>query len=358
MASRRVNIANQLEPEKYSAMDQNTHFTALSSVILLLAKAIDSYGYDSRELFAKVGLDHSKLQDPLARFSYPAVTRLWALARDTTGDPCLGIKVASFWHPTTLHALGYSWLASNSLEEAFEGMSRYSRLLNTGAQDVLKLHKTADAFHLIFDPRTMKPLPHSVAIDSSMAMIMTMCRTAYGENLRPIRVSFQHPNPGASSCFTDFFDAPVGFAQPETELLLDLQVVTTPLTTANPELVRVNDQIVTDYLANLDRNDVTMQVRAKLIERLPGGQVSEEEIANSIHVSQRSLQRRLKEQGMSFTQLLESTRSELGLQYVRDPHRSFNEIAFLLGFAEPGNFSRAFKRWYGKSPSDYRDSVH
>ncbi|MFA9419151.1 MAG: AraC family transcriptional regulator [Gammaproteobacteria bacterium] len=339
-------------------MDQNTHFTALSSVILLLARAIESYGFDSRELFAKVGLDHSRLKDPLARFSYPAVTRLWALARDTTGDPCLGIKVASFWHPTTLHALGYSWLASNSLEEAFEGMSRYARLLNTGAQGVLKLRKTADAFHLILDPRTMKPQPHSVAIDSSMAMIMTMCRTAYGENLQPIRVSFQHPNPGCSSCFTDFFDAPVGFSQPETALLLDPQVVSTPLTTANPELVRVNDQIVTDYLAQLDRQDVSMQVRAKLIERLPSGQVSEEEIANSIHVSQRSLQRKLKEQGMSFTQLLENTRSELGLQYVRDPQRSFNEIAFLLGFSEPGNFSRAFKRWYGKSPSQYRDSVH
>ena len=339
-------------------MDLSTHFTALSSAVLLLARAIDSCGYDSRELFAKVGLDHSKLKDPLARFSYPAVTRLWALARDTTGDPCLGIKAASFWHPTTLHALGYSWLASNTLEEAFEGMSRYARLLNTGAQDVLKLRKTADAFHLILDPKTMKPQPHSVAIDSSMAMIMTMCRTAYGENLRPIRVSFQHQNPGSSSCFTDFFDAPVGFGQPETAMLLDLQVVSTPLTTANPELVRVNDQIVTDYLAQLDRDDVSMQVRAKLIERLPGGQVSEEEIANSIHVSQRSLQRKLKEQGMSFTQLLENTRSELGLQYVRDPQRSFNEIAFLLGFSEPGNFSRAFKRWYGKSPSQYRESVH
>lgn len=68
----------------------------------------------------------------------------------------------------------------------------------------------------------------------------------------------------------------------------------------------------------------------------------------------RSLQRRLKEQGMSSTQLLESTRKKLGVQYVRDPQHSFNEIGFLLGFAEPGNFSRAFKRWYGKSPSRYR----
>jgi len=66
------------------------------------------------------------------------------------------------------------------------------------------------------------------------------------------------------------------------------------------------------------------------------------------------LQRKLSEQGISFTQLLDNTRRELSREYVRNPQHPFHEIAFLLGFAEPGNFSRAFKRWYGKSPSQYR----
>jgi len=339
-------------------MHQSTHFSALSSVILLLAKGIDSYGHDSAELFAKAGLDHSRLKDPLARFSFQAVTRLWGLARDVIDDPCFGIKVASFWHPTSLHALGYSWLASNSLGEAFERTARYVRIVNTGAKGALQFKKADDAYGLILDPSKMKPRPLPVAIEASLAMLMIMCRAAYGEGLRPIRVTYQHPEPESTDCFGVFFNAPVSFSQPETALWLDADVVTAPLATANPELVRINDQIVTDYLAQLDRHDITMQVRAKLIERLPSGQVTEEEIAESIHVSQRSLQRKLKEQGLSFTQLLADTRSELGLQYVRDPQRSFNEIAFLLGFSEPGNFSRAFKRWHGKSPSQYRDSVH
>ena len=131
-------------------------------------------------------------------------------------------------------------------------------------------------------------------------------------------------------------------------------MVTEPLATANPELARVNDQIVTDYMAQLDRNDVTMQVKSRLIERLPSGKVSEEGIATSINVSQRSLQRKLKQQVVSFTRLLENTRRELSMQYVRNPQHSLNEVAFLLGFAEPSNFSRAFKRWYGKSPSQFR----
>jgi AraC-like DNA-binding protein len=338
-------------------MDSNTRFTALSSWILLIARAIDSYGFDSAELFARAGLDHSRLRDPGARFSYAAITRLWGLAAEVTRDPCFGLTVASLWHPTTLHALGYSWFASNTLAEAYERLQRYARFLNTAANGVMQIEKSADSYCLILDPSRMKLAPAEVAIDAGLGMILNLSRGAYGEQFKPIRVSLQHEAPSAAkdrSRFNDLFSAPVAFAQPENALWLDPGMVTESLATANPELARVNDQIVTDYLAKLDRNDVTMRVRSKLIERLPSGQVSEEGIASSINVSQRSLQRKLKEQGVSFTRLLENTRRELSMQYVRNPQHSLNEVAFLLGFAEPSNFSRAFKRWYGRSPSQFR----
>lgn len=341
-------------------MPHNANSTALSSWILLLARAIDSHGYDSAELFAKVGLDHSLLRDPGARFSYAAVTRLWTLALETTGDACIGLTVASLWHPTTLHALGYSWFASNSLDEAYERMKRYSQFMNTAAYGALRLSKSEESYSLTLDPSRFIPPPAAVSIDAGLAMIVHMSRAAYGDNFHPIRVSIQRDKPDDPADvkrFSDLFEAPVSFSQPENTLWLDSVMVYEPLVTANPELARVNDSIVAEYLAQLDRNDVTMRVRSELIERLPTGQVSEEGIASSINVSQRSLQRRLKEQGMSFTQLLENTRKELGLQYVRDPQHSFNEIAYLLGFAEPGNFSRAFKRWHGKSPSQYRQEL-
>jgi AraC-like DNA-binding protein len=338
-------------------MDSNTHFTALSSWILLIARAIDSYGFDSAELFARAGLDHSRLRDPGARFSYAAVTRLWELAVEVTRDPGFGLTVASLWHPTTLHALGYSWFASNNLAEAYERLQRYARFLNTAANGALQIEKSAGSYCLILDSSRMKPAPVTVAIDAGLSMILNLSRGAYGANFKPIRISLQHEAPSSAKFvkrFNDLFGAPVAFAQAENALWLDPEMVTRPLATANPELTRVNDQIVTDYLAQLDRNDVTMQVKSKLIERLPSGQVSEEGIASSINVSQRSLQRKLKEQGVSFTRLLENTRRELSMQYVRNPQHSLNEVAFLLGFAEPSNFSRAFKRWYGQSPSQFR----
>jgi len=338
-------------------MDPNPHYSALSSWVLLIAKAIDSYGFDSVDLFTRCRLDHARLRDPGARFSYAGVTRLWELAAKESGDPCIGLTVANLWHPTTLHALGYAWFASNSLQEAYGRLQRYARYISSAANGALKIEKSKESYCLILDPQRMKVRPATVSIDSGLAMILNMSRAAYGGQFRALRVSLQHQAPEGETNlqrFNDTFGAPVSFAQPENALWLDPQMVAEPLATANPELARVNDQIVTDYMAQLDRNDVTMRVKSKLIERLPGGKVDEEGIASSINVSQRSLQRKLRKQGISFSQLLENTRRELSLQYVRDPQYSLHEVSFLLGFAEPGNFSRAFKRWYGQSPSRFR----
>lgn len=335
-------------------MHPDTHFSALSSWVLLIAKAIDSYGHDSAELFARAGLDHAKLHDPVARFSAPAVTRLWDIAVETTRDPCFGLTVAQFWHPTTLYALGYSWLASKNLEEAFERAVRYTRIINTAASGTLCVDKSADAYRVVVDTSAFKLNPVPAAVDAAMAMLLTMCRAAYGQGLNPVGVSVHHDKPDCAARFSELFAAPVAFSQAENAMWFNPETVSEPLATANPELVRINDQIVTEYLAHLDRNDVTMRVRSKLIERLPGGQVEEGDIASSINVSQRSLQRKLKAQGTSFSRVLDDTRRELSLQYVRDSQHSLNEVAFLLGFAEPGNFSRAFRRWYRKSPSQYR----
>jgi AraC-like DNA-binding protein len=128
-----------------------------------------------------------------------------------------------------------------------------------------------------------------------------------------------------------------------------------PLSTAHPELARMNDQTVIDYLARFDRENITMQVRSKIIEQLPEGRPSQGDIAVKLNTSLRSLQRRLRDQDTSFKELLSNTQQELALSYIRDSSRSIGEITYLLGFSEPSNFTRAFKRWTGKSPGEYRE---
>ena len=100
-----------------------------------------------------------------------------------------------------------------------------------------------------------------------------------------------------------------------------------------------------------------MRVRATIIERLPDGTPSQGNIAELLHVSMRSLQRRLNNENTNFKELLEGTRHELALRYIREQHRTIGEITYLLGFSEPSNFSRAFRRWTGMSPAEYRESA-
>ena len=109
----------------------------------------------------------------------------------------------------------------------------------------------------------------------------------------------------------------------------------------------MNDQTVIDYLARFDRENITMQVRSKIIEQLPEGRPSQGDIAVKLNTSLRSLQRRLRDQDTSFKELLSNTQQELALSYIRDSSRSIGEITYLLGFSEPSNFTRAFKRWTG-----------
>jgi AraC-like DNA-binding protein len=148
--------------------------------------------------------------------------------------------------------------------------------------------------------------------------------------------------------------APVRFEAEDNLLCFDRTSLEAHLPSANPELARINDQTVIDYLARFDRENTAMQVRSRLIEHLPAGNPRHAAIARALNLSPRSLQRKLKNEGTSFKTLLENTRRELALQYVRESHRSLGEVAYLLGYSEPGNFTRAFTRWTGMAPQDFR----
>lgn len=326
--------------------------STISSVALLIAKAVESYGCDSASLFRQAGMDPAKLRDPNARYPYPAITRLWKLASKETGDPCFGLTAAKFWHPTSLHALGYSWMASASLHDALERVVRYIRLVASIAQ--ARLVEAPQEIQFVLIRPDIDPSPADEAIDAGMAVIMDMCRTSYGVDLNPLRVVTKRAEPECSGAFQEIYRVPIQFNGDKDALYFRPGELRTQLPTANPELARANDEIAIKYLARYDRSRVAMQVRAKLIDQLPSGTPTETVIAKSLHLSLRSLQRKLKEEGTTYKQLLNDTRRELATLYIKNSQLRLNEITYLLGFSESSNFTRAFKRWNGVTPSAYR----
>jgi len=329
-------------------------YTNLASSSLTVWRALESYGVDPAPLFEQAGLDPQKLYDPNARYLDSRLYKLWCLAEETTGDPYLGLKVASFWHPSAANALGYSWLASATLKDALERTVRYFRMITDKEQ--LSFTESDEDYRLIIENPISDYPTANEDLDASFAILVHLCRTCYGEAFHPLRISMSRPPLPDPEPFSEHFRAPIQYSGNENSVSFDKTVATTVLPTANAEVARASEQIVQEYLARFDRSSVAMQVRARLTEQLSSGQANQESVANALHMSLRSLQRRLNDEGTSYKDLLDETRRELASHYMAESHRSINEITYLLGFSEPSNFSRAFRRWTGSSPSAYREN--
>ena len=306
--------------------------STLSSVVLLITKALDAEGVDSKQVLIRAGLNPTHLYDSNARYSYPAVTHLWKMAAKVTGDPCFGFKAASFWHPTTLHALGYTWLASDTLGDALQRAARYIRIANTVLTAAFEETDIGYRFTTEMDKDWRGIEPADEAIDASVALILDMCRHCYGADLNPTLIEVRRPK--ISQCakqYEQLFNSPIHYSSSENAIYFDKTDITQRLPTANAELARTNEKIIVDYLARLDKNNITTQVKAKLLELLPSGHFTEEIILQSLHLSQRTLQRKLKEEGTTFKELLDETRRELAKEYVNDTSLSFSEITYHPG---------------------------
>jgi AraC-like DNA-binding protein len=116
----------------------------------------------------------------------------------------------------------------------------------------------------------------------------------------------------------------------------------------------VFDRMLAGELARLDKSDVIARCRAAVLEDLPSGEASAEDTAKQLHMSPRTLQRKLAEAQTTYVQLVDDTRKDLALRYIEDPRRSITDITFSLGFSQPSAFTRAFRRWTGLAPSEYR----
>ncbi len=147
---------------------------------------------------------------------------------------------------------------------------------------------------------------------------------------------------------------PVAFDQPYHRLSLPRAYLTRPMALANPATVQMCEQQCEALLASLDVQDgLLTRVRRLLLAR-PGDYPDLDSVARALHTSGRSLRRHLSAMGTGYRQVLDEVRKSLALQYLTSTHLPPYEIAYLLGFSDPSNFRRAFKKWTGKLPSDYR----
>ena len=324
--------------------------TALTSWVKAIQKALEKAGCDSKSLIEQAGLDIQALNDPDARYSLQQTAHLWKLATEVTQDSCFGLKVASEVNQHTFHVLGHSLATSTTLKELFLRIIRHFRLVT----DIPKLEfyeKDQNHYFVIHVPDEVQP----ESIDAFISVFIRSSRALQGSLFSPLRIELRRAEPVDIETFRNILKAPLVFNAPKDMIVFDTASIELPLEGANPILSREYDEIIMRYLARFDKENIQARIKVKIIENLATGEIQQQEIAKSIGLSTRSLQRKLSLENTSYSEILDNTRQELAISYIKNNSYSITEIAYILGFTDVSSFTRAFRRWTASSPLHYRE---
>jgi AraC-like DNA-binding protein len=326
------------------------HLSTLTSITEAAERALARYQVDANALLARVGIERS--DDPDARMSVARARAFWQEAVKATHDPCVGFAMGQAIVPANLHAVGYAILASRTLRDGLERLARYDRMVTTG-WDVRVA--TVDAvLQLSIDEVRPNTMPQE-GLDATFCAVLNLCRAVTDDEFKPLEVTMTRGEPPCAASLAQYFRCPIRYGAPRNTMTFDLAAATRVLPRQNPAVARASDDVVRQYLTGFARDDIVLRARIELIDLLPQGTPSRAAVAKNLHVSERTLQRRLTAEGCTFRELLAQTRQELALGYIAQRRHSILEIGFLLGFSDPSNFARAFRGWTGVSPNDYRN---
>ena len=239
-----------------------------------------------------------------------------------------------------------------TLGEAFEKSSRYSRIVGNLIQ--ARPQFLGNKIKVIFftPPHTPKMSRH--CFDAVFSSSMRMMRTLTGEPIHPLEVTFTYSKPDSTTEYQRIFNCPVLFEHKHNSYTIHLKNVYLPVLYANPSLLAYFENYAQEFLSGLEQqNETTCAVTKIILAKLDDEKLSISKVAREMSVSVRTLQYRLKQEGVYFSGLITDIRKKLAKKYLHDNY-SVEEITYLLGFSEPSVFRKAFKKWSGVTPREYR----
>jgi len=331
--------------------------TTLSTIPRLIGQVLSIYDVKQEELFLEANIELS--DDPQKRIPMDKMTNLWQLAVAKTENNELGLVAASLFQPAYLKSIGMAWLASANLEEGLKRFISSSQLINTAMQIELIEHEVKDGAEILIQyQRRLSPdiklKTHHCAIELGIGFFLKMFRLAAGKNIPATGVYFTFNIDKDNKAYEEYFQCPVYGNQKVNAISFSKALLTETLPTHDAELVEMNEIVISKHLASMDSGETSSKVIKMINELLPLGCPTEETIAYKLHMSKRTLQRKLSQEEQSFLTLLTSVRLMLAKQKLAVKSISTTEITYQLGYSSPSTFARAFKKHTQLSPVEYR----
>ena len=318
-------------------------------------------GVDADALMRDAGASPALLADPDARIPLDVEERLWNRAAELSGDALFGLHAAQAIRPGAFDVLDYAVRTAPDLRTALQRLARYNRLVHDLARFELIPEGEAMRIEHRFDDARLRPCRQ--ATEFTLACLVVVASQIGGQAVHPLAVEFAHAASGDPEAFLAVFGRVPSFDAPVSCLVLSADVLDRPVPAADPGLSRIvtahaEQLLAAQAPAHETHAGLAAQVRRQLADGMANGPMTLGQIAQRLHLSERSLQRRLDAEGTRFADLVDEVRRELALRYIADERLALGEVAYLLGFAEPSPFHRAFKRWTGTTPAAARRARH
>ncbi|HYP97056.1 MAG TPA: AraC family transcriptional regulator [Polyangiaceae bacterium] len=326
--------------------------------LIVVARVAEARGVSLSTVLSGAGVSAEVLETPEAPLPLEAIFGAWAAAMRAVRDDGLPMHVARTISIEHYSVFGFAVMTSANGREALARVVRFVSLLtNRGGR--WQMEETADALHARWVRRGERSLGHRVANESALAEFVHVGRQVLGAELNPIAVSFEHAAPSDTRAHTEHFGVTPRWQADADELVLPKVVLTAVPSHANPALSKHFESLAQQMLQEASNEasadaSATARVRSAIVEALPDGEPASTAIAKRLGMSERSLRRTLANEGESFSGLVEAVRKERATALISDRRASLAEVAFSLGFSELSAFSRAFKRWHGRAPSEVR----
>jgi AraC-like DNA-binding protein len=305
------------------------------------------------KLLKEVGLGKADLSNPENRLPQTAAFHLMERAADLTGDANYGLRLGASVNPRDRGLLGFIALNSPTLIDAMANIQRFYKVGREGHDCEIERFGPQVAFRFRIADPALRGLRHTS--EYLAATVVRGCRDLTWQSISPVRAEFIHDEPDDRVEYFKFLGCPVKFGAEWDAVIYAEETTRLPVKGADTRLLEVLEATCQKLLGRAPKaRDLVREVRRLIIERLPTGSASIDAIAEKLGMRSKTLERRLAEQGESFSALLDRTRFDAVIHYLEDPDMRLAQIAYLAGYTELATLVRAFKRWTGETPAKFR----
>ncbi|MGJ7613401.1 MULTISPECIES: AraC-like transcriptional regulator QhpR [unclassified Variovorax] len=329
----------------------------LTSAATGLIDFIQRRGGDADCILGRAGIDPEHLLHPTRSLDLQRYCLVLEEAAAQTGDDNFGLRYGHQFKPDSLGLLGYIGMSSASLGD---GLRNVAQAFPRHQQcSLLRFVEDGEFCRLDYQVQHGSIVRKRQDAELSLGMFLNLMRHALGSQWAPEHVHFEHPRPPSWHEHRKAFEAPVFFGQAMNSLVLRRNVLDRPMPTRDSRLLALlidNMKLLATANESQATHDIVDEAKTRIQQLLPTGAPTLAQVANAMHLPAWTLQRRLGEQGLSFSTLVEQMRRELAAYYLQQFSLPLSDVAPMLGYSELSAFSRAFRRWFGASPRQWRQS--